>query len=87
MPWLVSSAVAQGNSHKAANSPCQDSASYQILSSFGASVSVISDGAGSVARSEIGSKTLTEVMCSNLKTYLETEKNITKEDKLYGRFF
>ncbi len=79
MPWLVSSAVAQGNSHKATNLPCQDSASYQILSSLGASVAVISDGAGSVARSQIGSKTLTEVLCSNLKTHLETEKNITKD--------
>lgn len=79
MSWLVSSAVAQGTSHKSTNLPCQDSASYQILSTLGASIAVISDGAGSVARSQIGSKTLTEMICSNLRTYLETEKNITKD--------
>ncbi len=79
MPWLVSSAVAQGTSHKATNLPCQDNASYQILSTLGASIAVISDGAGSVSRSQVGSKALTEIMCSNLRSYLETEKNISKD--------
>ena len=78
MTWLVSSAVAQGISHKATNLPCQDSAAHKTISSLDSSIAVISDGAGSVARSQIGSKTLVDVMCSILGSYLETEKNVTK---------
>lgn len=78
MSWLVSSAVAQGISHKATNLPCQDSAAHKTITSLDSSIAVISDGAGSVARSQIGSKTLVDVMCSILGSYLQTEKNITK---------
>jgi len=78
MSWLVSSAVAQGISHKATNLPCQDNAAHKTITSLNSSIAVISDGAGSVARSQIGSKTLVDVMCSILGSYLETEKNITK---------
>jgi hypothetical protein len=78
MTWLVSSAVAQGISHKATNLPCQDSAAHKTIASLNSSIAVISDGAGSVARSQIGSKTLVDIMCSILGSYLETEKNITK---------
>jgi serine/threonine protein phosphatase PrpC len=78
MTWLVSSAVAQGISHKATNLPCQDSAAHKTITSLESSIAVISDGAGSVARSQIGSKTLVDVMCSILGSYLQTEKNITK---------
>lgn len=78
MTWLVSSAVAQGISHKATNLPCQDSAAHKTIASLDSSIAVISDGAGSVARSQIGSKTLVDVMCSILGSYLQTEKNITK---------
>jgi hypothetical protein len=79
MSWLVSSAVAQGVSHKATNLPCQDSAAHKTITTLNSSIAVISDGAGSVARSQIGSKTLVDVMCSILGSYLETEKNITKD--------
>ena len=79
MTWLVSSAVAQGISHKATNLPCQDSVAHKTIASLNSSIAVISDGAGSVARSQEGSSTLVEVMCSILGAYLETEKNITKE--------
>jgi serine/threonine protein phosphatase PrpC len=78
MTWLVSSAVAQGISHKATNLPCQDNAAHKTITSLNSSIAVISDGAGSVARSQIGSKTLVDVMCSILGSYLETEKNVTK---------
>ena len=78
MTWFVSSAVAQGISHKATNLPCQDSVAHKTIATLNSSVAVISDGAGSVARSQIGSKTLVDVMCSILESYLETEKNITK---------
>ena len=78
MTWLVSSAVAQGISHKATNLPCKDSAAHKTITSLESSIAVISDGAGSVARSQIGSKTLVDVMCSILGSYLQTEKNITK---------
>jgi serine/threonine protein phosphatase PrpC/cell division protein FtsB len=78
MTWLVSSAVAQGISHKATNLPCQDNVAHKKITSLNSSIAVISDGAGSVARSQIGSKTLVDVMCSILGSYLETEKNITK---------
>jgi serine/threonine protein phosphatase PrpC len=79
MTWLVSSAVAQGTSHKATNLPCQDSAAHKTITSLNSSVAVISDGAGSVARSQEGSRTLVEVMCAILGAYLETEKNITRD--------
>jgi len=79
MSWLVSSAVAQGISHKATNLPCQDSAARKTITSLNSSIAVISDGAGSVARSQIGSKTLVDVMCSILGSYLQTEKSITKD--------
>jgi hypothetical protein len=79
MTWLVSSAVAQGISHKATNLPCQDNVAHRTIASLNSSVAVISDGAGSVARSQEGSRTLVDVMCSILGTYLETEKNITKD--------
>jgi serine/threonine protein phosphatase PrpC len=79
MTWLVSSAVAQGTSHKATNLPCQDSAAHKTITSLNASVAVISDGAGSVARSQEGSRTLVEVMCAILGAYLETVKNITRD--------
>jgi serine/threonine protein phosphatase PrpC len=78
MTWLVSSAVAQGLSHKATNLLCQDNVAHKKITSLNSSIAVISDGAGSVARSQIGSKTLVDVMCSILGSYLETEKNITK---------
>lgn len=79
MTWLVSSAVAQGTSHKATNLPCQDSAAHKTITSLNSSVAVISDGAGSVARSQEGSRTFVEVMCAILGAYLETEKNITRD--------
>jgi serine/threonine protein phosphatase PrpC len=79
MTWLVSSAVAQGISHKATNLPCQDSVAHKTITSLNASVAVISDGAGSVARSQEGSGTLVEVMCAILGNYLEAEKNITRD--------
>ena len=77
MTWLVSSAVAQGLSHKATNLPCQDNVAHKKITSLNSSIAVISDGAGSVARSQIGSKTLVDVMCSILGSYLETEKNVS----------
>jgi hypothetical protein len=79
MTWLVSSAVAQGISHKATNLPCQDSVAHKTIASSNASVAVISDGAGSVARSKEGSITLVEVMCAIIGAYLETEKKITRD--------
>lgn len=79
MTWLVSSAVAQGISHKATNLPCQDSVAHKTIATLNSSVAVISDGAGSVPRSQEGSRTLVEVMCAILGAYLETEKNITKD--------
>ena len=52
--WRVASASARGTSHIKTGKPCQDSV-YHSVTSGGALIAAVSDGAGSAARSEIGS--------------------------------
>ncbi len=52
--WRVASASARGTSHVKTGKPRQDSV-YHCVTSGGALIAAVSDGAGSAARSEIGS--------------------------------
>jgi hypothetical protein len=57
MAWRFASASVTGSSHARTDLPCQDTSRCAVLTSDGASVLVatVSDGAGSAARSEVGS--------------------------------
>jgi len=53
--WIVASSSILGNSHAAANKPCQD-AYWHLNMGHGWGVAVVSDGAGSYAYSHYGSR-------------------------------
>lgn len=57
--WIVIGASVQGNGHISQNIPCQDACAYKYLGN-GWGIAVTSDGAGSAANSQIGSKIASE---------------------------
>lgn len=53
--WIVVGASVTGNGHIASGKPCQDNHKYEYLGD-GWGIAIVSDGAGSSEKSEIGSK-------------------------------
>ncbi len=72
MSWRIAAASAVGTSHELTGLPCQDSFGVELVdTSHGAVlVSVVSDGAGSAAHSERGSKVAVETSLHLIRGYL-----------------
>ncbi len=58
-PWFIIGGTVTGHGHIAENIPCQDSHKVQIWKN-GWGIAVVSDGAGSAKKSQLGSSFLTE---------------------------
>jgi hypothetical protein len=74
MSWRIAAACCVGTSHGLTGMPCQDSFGVELLEISGdiVLISVVSDGAGSAAHSETGSKTAVETVMGLIKHYLST---------------
>lgn len=70
--WVVVGASVKGNGHIESNMPCQDNNKFEILGK-GWGVAVVSDGAGSAAHSELGSKVVVERGAFHFKNLVEKE--------------
>ena len=70
--WVVVGASVKGNGHIESNMPCQDNSKFEILGK-GWGVAVVSDGAGSAAHSELGSKVVVERGAFHFKNLVEKE--------------
>ena len=69
MTWFCGSSKTVGQSHIASGIPCQDAVAYRVVSST-KFVTALSDGAGSAAKSQIGSQTLVETVCNHVGNLL-----------------
>lgn len=70
--WILVGASVKGNGHIETNMPCQDNHKFLPLAD-GWGIAVVSDGAGSAAHSELGSKVVAERCVFHLKALLEKE--------------
>lgn len=70
--WVVVGASVKGNGHIESNMPCQDNSKFEILGK-GWGVAVVSDGAGSAAHSDMGSKVVVERGVVHFKNLIEKE--------------
>lgn len=70
--WIVVGASVKGNGHIESNMPCQDNSKFEILGK-GWGVAVVSDGAGSAAHSDMGSKVVVERGVLHFKNLVEKE--------------
>jgi hypothetical protein len=70
--WVVVGASVKGNGHIESNMPCQDNSKFEILGK-GWGVAVVSDGAGSAAHSDMGSKVVVERGTLHFKNLVEKE--------------
>lgn len=81
--WVVVGASVKGNGHIESNMPCQDNNKFEILGK-GWGVAIVSDGAGSAAHSDMGSKVVVERGVVHFKNLIEKEgwmeKNILPSD-------
>ncbi len=66
--WRIVSACVAGASHVRAGLPCQDSAAYSVCGNT--LIAAVADGAGSAARSEVGSKLAAETSVRTAKAIL-----------------
>lgn len=70
--WVVVGASVKGNGHIQSGMPCQDNNKFELLGK-GWGVAVVSDGAGSAAHSELGSKVVVERGVLHFKNLVEKE--------------
>lgn len=64
--WLIAKAVVRGKSHIDKNTPCQDCCDVQTSADGRWLVAVVSDGAGTAARSEEGARLVSQGITSSL---------------------
>ena len=78
--WKIASATAIGTSHRKAGIPCQDAGLCQVVSSNEGEIllAVVSDGAGSALKSELGSKIVTESFMRHFKTAMIDKSFVLK---------
>ncbi|AJQ92519.1 PP2C family serine/threonine-protein phosphatase [Gynuella sunshinyii] len=69
MGWQYAAASVTGASHVQQQLPCQDA--WQIQQTDSGIIACVADGAGSAARSEIGSRTLVDHLCQTLAPQLD----------------
>ena len=77
--WVVVGASVKGNGHIQSNMPCQDNNAFESFEN-GWGIAIVSDGAGSAAHSEVGSKVVVTRGLLRFKQLLEQEKWM--EDKV-----
>ena len=70
--WVVVGASVKGNGHIQSGMPCQDNNKFELLGK-GWGVAVVSDGAGSAAHSDMGSKVVVERGTLHFKNLVEKE--------------
>lgn len=70
--WVVVGASVKGNGHIQSNMPCQDNHKFELLGK-GWGIAVVSDGAGSAAHSDMGSKVVVERGTLHFKNLVEKE--------------
>lgn len=70
--WVVVGASVKGNGHIQSNMPCQDNNKFELLGK-GWGVAVVSDGAGSAAHSDMGSKVVVERAVVHFKNLIDKE--------------
>lgn len=80
MPWRYVASSVAGTSHAANNTPCQDSAIARVIGKD-LLLLVASDGAGSAALSEIGSKLTCETLLEEVTAYAERGGDVSGIDE------
>ena len=70
--WVLVGASVKGNGHIQSNMPCQDNHKFESIGN-GWGVAIVSDGAGSAAHSELGSKVVAERGVFHFKNLIEKE--------------
>ena len=76
--WVIVGASVKGNGHIQSNMPCQDNHMFESLDN-GWGVAIVSDGAGSAAHSELGSKIVVSRGIFHFKKLIEKERWIDKQ--------
>jgi hypothetical protein len=76
--WVVVGASVKGNGHIQTGMPCQDNHVFESISN-GWGIAIVSDGAGSAARSDMGSKILVSRGLAHFKNLIEKEGWIEKK--------
>lgn len=81
--WRLAVASATGTSHARTGTPCQDSVRHAIVDSVDgpALVVVVSDGAGSAAFSEVGSRIAVDTFVEEATRHLEMGGTIAQIDR------
>jgi hypothetical protein len=82
-PWRVALASTIGTSHIGSGTPCQDSALHRELKTDNGPVMVVvvSDGAGSAAYSDVGSRLATETLLELIAHYFENDGRLEAIDR------
>lgn len=75
--WIVVGASVKGNGHIQSNMPCQDNHKFESIGD-GWGIAIVSDGAGSAAHSELGSKVVVERGMTHFKNLIEKEEWMKK---------
>lgn len=78
MPWRIAAASVVGTSHLKTGQPCQDSSRAMLVDAGvnSALICAVSDGAGSAAHSEIGSRVAAATATLLIENYLKTGQEI-----------
>lgn len=82
-PWRVAMAKAEGTSHLATNTPCQDNTAFEVLDTPNGRVlvAVVCDGAGSASHAEVGSWLSTRTMIELVEMYFEAGGSLAAIDR------
>ena len=83
MVWRIAAASAIGTSHIKMGLPCQDSVGVRLLDAIDGAVlvCVISDGAGSAAYAELGSRTAVNTSIQLISDFFETGGIVSEIEK------
>jgi hypothetical protein len=87
-PWRIASASVIGTSHTKTGSPCQDNQSYRVFWNANDEPTlavVVSDGAGSASRAEIGSATACAALIEQIEVFLAEGRRISDVTEVDGR--
>ena len=76
--WVIVGASVKGNGHIQSNMPCQDNHMFESLNN-GWGIAIVSDGAGSAAHSELGSKIVVSRGIFHFKNLIDKERWIAKQ--------
>ena len=71
--WIIVGASVRGNGHIQSDMPCQDNHRFESIGD-GWGIAIVSDGAGSAAHSELGSKVVVERGMTHFKNLIEKEE-------------